>query len=320
MKPHEEELLRLKKKKVLDLEPEREILKKSVGHLFQPSPMKHRFMERASTGFEVMKMCRVLGISRRSYYHYLRRGLSRRREEHERLLVRIREIWGACREVYGSPRIMAELRAEGYRCGKNRIARLMKENGIRSLMRRRFNVTRKSEHRLSVAEVLVKRDFTAASINELWVSDITHIWTWEGWLYLAAVMDVHNREVVGWTLRERPTKDLVIDALLKGLRTRKPEAGLIFHSDRRTQYASFEMRNLMRSWHVRQSMSGRKSCFDNTIMESFFSPLKREFVHLETFQTKGQAERAVFKHIEIFNNRLRRVFGLEPQDPGGVLS
>jgi putative transposase len=277
--------------------------------------MKYRFMERAGSGFEVMKMGRVLGVSRSGYYRYLRRGLSRRREENERLLVRIREIWGARRKVYGSPRITAELRSEGHRCGKNRIARLMRENGIRSLMRRQFKVTTRSDHRLPVAEDLVKRDFTAASINELWVSDITYIWTWEGWMYLAAVMDVHNREVVGWTLRERPTKDLVVDALLKGLRTRRPEAGLIFHSDRGAQYASFEVRNLLRQWQARQSMSGRKSCFDNAVMESFFSSLKRELVHLETFHTKAQARQSVFEYIEIFYNRQRRHSSLNQRSP-----
>ena len=185
----------------------------------------------------------------------------------------------------------------------------------RSLMRRRFKVTTRSDHRLPVAEDLVRRDFTAASINELWVSDITYIWTWEDWLYLAAVMDVHNREVVGWTLRDRPTKDLVVDALLKGLRTRTPEAGLIFHSDRGAQYASLEVRELLRSWHVRQSMSGRGSCFDNAVMESFFSSLKRELVHLETFHTKAQAHQSVFAYIEIFYNRQRRHSALNHRTP-----
>jgi putative transposase len=277
--------------------------------------MKHRFMERAGSGFEVMKMCRMLGVSRSGYYRHLRRGLSRRREENERLLVRIREIWGARRKVYGSPRITAELRSEGYRCGKNRIARLMKENGIRSLLRRRFKVTTKSDHHLPVAEDLVKRDFTAASPNELWVSDITYIWTWEGWLYLAAVMDVHNREVVGWTLRERLAKDLVVDALLKGLRMRRPGAGLIFHSDRGAQYASLEVRTVLRHWQARQSMGGRKSCFDNAIMESFFSSLKRELVYLETFHSKAQAQRAIFEYIEIFYNRQRRHSALNLKTP-----
>ncbi len=277
--------------------------------------MKYRFMERAGSGFEVMKMCRVMGVSRSGYYRYLRRGLSRRREENEHLLARIREIWGARRKVYGSPRITAELRSEGTRCGENRIARLMKENGIRSLMRRRFKVTTRPDHRLPVAEDLVGRDFSAASLDELWVSDITYIWTWEGWLYLAAVMDVHNREIVGWTLRERPTKDLVVDALLKGLRARAPQAGLIFHSDRGAQYASLEVRNLLRSWRARQSMGARGSCFDNAVMESFFSSLKRELVHLETFHTKDQAQQSIFDYIEIFYNRQRRHSSLNQKTP-----
>lgn len=277
--------------------------------------MKHRFMERAGSGFEVMKMCRVMGVSRSGYYRYLRRGLSRRREENERLLVRVMEIWRARRKVYGSPRITAELRSEGYRCGENRIARLMRDHGIRSLMRRRFKVTTRRDHRLPVAEDLVGRDFSATSVNQLWVSDITYIWTWEGWLYLAAVMDVHNREIVGWTLRDRPTKDLVIDALLKGLRVRSPQAGLVFHSDRGAQYASLEVRNLLRSWQARQSMGGKGSCFDNAVMESFFSSLKRELVHLETFHTKARAQQSIFEYIEIFYNRQRRHSSLNQRTP-----
>jgi transposase InsO family protein len=256
-----------------------------------------------------------LGVNRSGYYRYLRRGLSRRREEDEQLLARIVEIWRARRKVYGSPRITAELRSEGHGCGHNRVARLMRENGIRSLVRRRFKVTTRSDHRLPVAEDLVGRDFTTASINELWVSDITYLWTWEGWLYLAAVMDVHNREIVGWTLRERPTKDLVGDALLKGLRARRPAAGLVFHSDRGAQYASHEVRNLLRSWHVRQSMSGRRSCFDNAVMESFFSSLKRELVQLETFHTRAQARQSVFEYIEVFYNRQRRHSSLNQKAP-----
>ena len=277
--------------------------------------MKYRFMERISSGFEVMKMCRVLGVSRSGYYTHLRRGLSPRREENERLTARIREIWAARRKVYGSPRITAELCSEGVRCGKKRIARLMRENGIRSLMNRRFKVTTRSDHRLPLAEGLVGRDFTTASINKLWVSDITYIWTWEGWLYLAAVMDVHNREIVGWALRDRLTKELVVESLQKGLRARTPQAGLIFHSDRGGQYASSEVRKLLRMWHVRQSMSGTGSCFDNAVMESFFSSLKRELVHLETFHTKAQARRSVFEYIEIFYNRQRRHSSLNHKTP-----
>jgi putative transposase len=277
--------------------------------------MKYRYMERAGSGFEVMKMCRVLGVSRSGYYTYMRRGLSPRRQENERLVSRIREIWRARRRVYGSPRITAELQSQGYRCGKNRIARLMQENGIRSLMRRRFKITTHSNHCLPVAEDLVGRNFAADSINELWLSDITYIWTWEGWLYLAAVMDVHNREIVGWALRDRLKKDVVIEALKNGLKKRVPQPGLIFHSDRGSQYASSEVRELLRMWHGRQSMSGRGSCFDNAVMESFFSSLKRELVHLETFHTKAQARQSVFEYIEIFYNRQRRHSSLNQRTP-----
>ena len=277
--------------------------------------MKYRYMERAGSGFEVMKMCRILGVSRSGYYTYKRRGLSPRRQENERLVSRIREIWKGRRRVYGSPRITAELRSEGHRCGKNRIARLMRENGIRSLMRRRFRVTTQSNHRLPVAADLVGRNFAAGSINELWLSDITYIWTWEGWLYLAAVMDVHSREIVGWALQEWLKKAVVIDALKTGLRTRTPKAGLIFHSPRGRQYASTEVRSLLRMWNTRQSMSGQGSCFDNAVMESFFSSLKRELVYQETFHTKAQARQSVFEYIEIFYNRQRRHSSLNQRTP-----
>jgi len=170
--------------------------------------MKYCFMERYGSGFEVMRMCRVLGVSRSGYYSYLRRGLSQRNEENRRLVIKIKEIWKGCHRVYGFPRITAELKAQGFVCGENRIARLMRENGIKVCTRNKFKLTTKSDHKLPIAEDLVGRDFSAFGINELWLSDITYIWTWEGWMYLAAVMDVYNRQIVGWALQDRLTKGL----------------------------------------------------------------------------------------------------------------
>ena len=250
--------------------------------------MKYLFMDRYGSGFAVRKMCRVLGISRSGYYRYLRRGLSRRHEEARSLLTKSREIWEVSRKVYGSPRVTAELRAQGFCCGENRIARIMRANGIASLTRKRYKITTNSNHKLPVAEDLVERDFTAPAPNRLWASDITYIWTWEGWLYLAAVMDVYNREIVGWTLYKRMTKELVANALLKALTKRDPEPGLIFHSDRGSQYASHRVRSILNAWQIHQSMSSKGDCFDNAIMESFFSSLKKELVHLRTFHTRGR--------------------------------
>ena len=272
-------------------------------------------MKRYGSGFEVMRMCRVLGVSRSGYYSYLRRGLSPRREENKRFLSRIKDIWKGSRGVYGSPRVTAELKAQGFTCGKNRIARLMRENGIKARTRKRFKITTKSDHNLPVAEDLVGRDFSASGINELWLSDITYIWTWEGWMYLSAVMDVYNRQIVGWALYDRLSKKLVVDALLSALNKRCPQPGLIFHSDRGSQYASNKVKKIVKAWHINQSMSDKGNCFDNAMMESFFSSLKKELVHLTTFHSKNQARRAVFEYIEIFYNRQRRHSALNQKSP-----
>ena len=152
-------------------------------------------------------------------------------------------------------------------------------------------------------------------MNELWLSDITYIWTWEGWLYLAAVMDVYSREIVGWTLYKRMTKELVVNSLPKALAKRDPQPGLIFHSDRGSQYASDKVKKILKAWHIPQSMSNKGNCFDNAMMESFFSSLKKELVYLMTFHSKDQARRSIFEYIEIFYNRQRRHSALNYKSP-----
>ena len=277
--------------------------------------MKYGFMERYGSGFEVRKMCRILEVSRSGYYSYLRRGLSLRNEENKRFVTKIKEIWKWSRGIYGSPRITAELQARGFGCGENRIARLMRENGIKARTRKRFKITTKSDHNLPIAEDLVGRDFSASQMNRLWLSDITYIWTWEGWMYLGAVMDVYNRQIVGWALHDRLNKALVVDSLMIALKERNPQPGLIFHSDRGSQYASHKVKKILKAWHIQQSMSNKGNCFDNAMMESFFSSLKKELVHLTTFHTKDQARRAIFEYIEIFYNRQRRHSALNQKSP-----
>ena len=272
-------------------------------------------MHQYGSGFAVMKMCRVLDVTRSGYYSYLRRGLSLRHEENRRLVERIKDIWHGVRGVYGSPRITAELRSLGFGCGKNRIARLMRENGIKSRIRKRFKVTTQSDHSLPIAADLVKRDFSAKAPNKKWLSDITYIWTWEGWMYLAVVMDVYNREIVGWALFDRLKKELVATALRKALLKRDPAPGLIFHSDRGSQYASHLVRKILNARGIRPSMSGKGDCFDNAMMESFFSSLKKELVRLETFHSKDKALRSLFEYIEVFYNRQRRHSALNYQTP-----
>jgi transposase InsO family protein len=152
-------------------------------------------------------------------------------------------------------------------------------------------------------------------MNRLWLSDITYIWTWEGWMYLGAVMDVYNRQIVGWALHDRLNKALVVDSLMIALKERNPQPGLIFHSDRGSQYASHKVKKILKAWHIQQSMSNKGNCFDNAMMESFFSSLKKELVHLTTFHTKDQARRAIFEYIEIFYNRHRRHSALNQKSP-----
>jgi len=232
--------------------------------------MKYRFIERYGSGFEVRKMCRALGVNRSGSYAYLRRGLRWRRVENARLVINIREIWRGSRGVYGSPRITADLHVQGQHCGKNRVARLMRDAGIKARTKKRFKVTTKSDHNFPIAEDLLDRDFSADSVNAVWVSEITYIWTREGWLYLAAVMDIFNRQIVEWALHERLTKDIVVNALRKAILECNPSSRLIFYSDRGSQYASHKVRGILNKRGFRQSMSGKGNCFDNAIMESFF--------------------------------------------------
>lgn len=277
--------------------------------------MKYRFMEQYSSEFAVRKMCQALSINRSGYYAFLRRGFSHRQEENQRLVRMIKDIWKKFRGVYGSPRITAELHAQGIQCGKNRVARLMRENGVKARTKKRFKVTTKSDHNKPIAEDLVERDFSATSMDELWLSDITYIWTWEGWLYMSAVMDVFNREIIGWALRERLTKDLVITAVRSAIVKRNPTNGLIFHSDRGSQYASNEVKKILKARDIRQSMSQKGDCYDNAMMESFFGSMKKELNRLETFYSKKQAWRFIFDYIEVFYNRQRRHSSLNYKTP-----
>jgi putative transposase len=251
-------------------------------------------------------MCQVLDVSRSGYYSWAKHTTSFRRNENERLLLYIQQAYIRGRGTYGSPRITAELRDNGIQCGKNRIARLMRENGIKAKTKRRFTATTKSRHDLLVAENLLKRKFSTDAANKVWFSDITFIWTKEGWTYLAAILDAYNRQIVGWSMNDRLNHSILADALDKALRGRKPEAGLIFHSDRGTQYASYAFRDLMDRCGFVPSMSSTGNCYDNAIIESFFHTLKTELIYFEKYQTRREAHGSVFEYIEVFYNRVRK--------------
>jgi putative transposase len=251
-------------------------------------------------------MCLLLGVSRSGYYAYGRQGNGVRRKANERLLEEIKRSYRAGRGAYGSPRITTDLRERGFRCGKNRVARLMRINGIAAKTKRRFKATTNSRHCLPVAPNLLNKRFVATGPDKVWVSDITYVWTHEGWLYLATVLDLFSRRVVGWAMGERITSELVIRALNQAIWKRKPAPGLIFHSDRGGQYASDAFRIILARHGIVQSMSNKGDCYDNAVAESFFHTLKTEYVYFESFRTRMQAQSGIFEYIEAFYNPTRR--------------
>lgn len=276
--------------------------------------MKYRFMDRNSSGFEVAKMAEVLGVSRSGYYAHHRRPQSARALEDEKLVTLIRLAWGKSRELYGAPRLTAELRSQGLRCGKNRVARLMRRAGIRSQTKKAFRVTTKSGGLLE-AEDLVQRRFQADRPGEMWVSDITYIRTRERWLYLAAVLDLYNRAVVGWSLGPRLGEDLVLTALNQALLRHPVKKGLVFHADRGGQYRGHQMEILLLRHGIHLSLGRRGDCYDNAAMESFFSTLKSELVNRIEFETEMEAQRRIYDYIEVYYNRQRRHTTLNYQTP-----
>ena len=267
--------------------------------------MRYQFIDRYRSLYRVEKMCRILQVSRSSYYTWKKRGKSMREKANERLVLKIKGIHEKSRKTYGSPRITVALRASGIRCGKNRIARLMRENGIVAKTKRRFKITTDSKHKLPISPNLLNQDFTADAPHKKWTGDITYIWTMQGWMYPPVVLDLFNREIVGWSMRKRITRDIVIDALSMAIQRKRPQKGLIFHSDRGSQYASHEFRKLLKKHHVIQSMSGKGNCYDNAVTESFFHTLKTELVYFETYRTRSEARQSIFEYMEIFYNRFR---------------
>ena len=277
--------------------------------------MKYAFIHEHRSSFRVEKMCRVCDVSRSGYYAWRQREKSRRQHENEQLVEKIKNIHALHRKVYGSPRITEELRAQGACCGKNRVARLMRLNGIRAKTVKRYRVTTNSAHRLPVAPNLVNRRFVADECNKLWVSDISYIATRKGWLYLAVIIDVFSRHVVGWSMGERLHDTLTVSAFRQAMIRRKPSSDPIFHSDRGSQYASDRFTTVLRGHGIIQSMSGKGNCYDNAVTESFFHTLKTELVYLESYETKAGARQSIFEYIEVFYNRVRRHSALGYKSP-----
>jgi putative transposase len=256
--------------------------------------------------WSVERMAKILGVSRSGYYRYLQAKPSHRRQSNQALLEKIKQIHQDNRELYGSPRIHAALKQQGVICGRHRVARLMKKNNIQAKVPKSYKVTTKVNPALSVAQNLLDQDFSAMRPNEKWVSDMTYIRTHEGWLYLAVILDLFSRRVVGMSMSASMTAELVINALNQAALHRNYPKEFIYHSDRGSQYASKAFQRLLKSHQILISMSGGGNCYDNAAMESFFHTLKTECVYLKaTYATRKEAERDIFDYVETFYNPKR---------------
>lgn len=266
--------------------------------------------------FSIKTMCGIFSVSRAGFYAWQKRPLSQRTVDDKRFLTLIKSSFQSSRQTYGHRRIYHDLRDQNENCGKHRIARLMRENAIRPKTKRKFRVTTDSKHNKPIYANYLARQFNAATPNQRWVSDITYIPTVEGWLYLAAVMDLYSRKIVGWAMSHRLQDMLVTDALKMALFRRKVKAtDLLVHSDRGSQYAGDNFQKLLGVYGITCSMSRKGDCWDNAAMESFFHTLKTECIHHERYKTRDEAKKSVFDYIEVFYNRYRRHSYLGYQSP-----
>jgi transposase InsO family protein len=268
--------------------------------------VKFAFIQEHLRGYPLGLTCRVLEVSRAGYYAWRKRPLSARARRRADLAGKVRRVHEDNRRVYGSPRVCAALQAQGEQVCENTVARLMQEQQIRAKTKKKFVPrTTDSRHSQPVADNLLDRQFAAARPNQKWAADITYIPTDEGWLYLAGVLDLCSRKVVGWSMAEDLKTPLAADALRMALAHRQPAEGLLHHSDQGVQYASDEYQQLLRGHQLRPSMSGNGDCWDNACVESFWATLKTELVNHEHYATRDQARQSIFEYIEVFYNRQR---------------
>ena len=277
--------------------------------------MRFQFIAEHRDEFPVILMCKVLDVSPSGYYAWRRRPPSAREMANQKLIEKIKIVYNENHGVYGSPRIYRELKDQGVACSENRIARLMRLRELQAKQTKRFKTTTKRNKADPVAPNLVQQDFTADEPDQIWLADITYIATLEGWLYLAAILDLYTRRIVGWAMSDRMTSDLTLAALQMALLQRQPDAGLIHHSDQGSQYTAQVYQALLKDHGIRASMNGAGSWYDNAPMESFFGTLKSELVHHCVYHTRDEARADVFYYIESFYNRRRRHSALDYLSP-----
>ena len=268
--------------------------------------MRYHAIHEHDRRYPVRLMCRTLAASPAGYYAWRARPESLRKTANRALVAKIRGIHQKSRETHGSPSISYALVKRGHAVGEHRVARLMRSEGIRAKTVKKLPATTKSHHRMPVAANALNCQFTVAQPNQVWDGDITYVWTTEGWLYLAVVLDLYSRFVIGWALEARLTGALTQQALTMAIRHRTPKAGVLHHSDRVSQYAATRYQLLLTTHGITTSMSRRGNCLDNTCVESFFGTLKRELVYHRHYVTREDAKRDIFEYIEVFYNRKRR--------------
>lgn len=250
--------------------------------------------------------CEQLNVSRSGYYAWCRRPESMRTKENRRLTAQITALHQRSRQTYGYPRIHAELRAMGITCGKHRLARLMKQAGLQTRMKRLWDKSTRGKTFEHIEADQLQQDFSADQPNQRWVSDYTYIPTQQGWLYVATIMDLFSRKIIGWSMSERRNKHLTLDALKMALRQRKHQTNLLLHSDQGMEYRTAQYHQLLKEYQITCSMSRKGNCLDNAAMESFYHTLKTEHVHHYHYKTREEAKRSIFEYIEVFYNRQRR--------------
>jgi putative transposase len=277
--------------------------------------MRFALIDQAKAAFPVHRLCGVLGVSQSGYFAWKDRPACRRQHEDMVLLVHVRSAFALSNGTYGSPRMTRELQDSGLAVGRRRTARLMRQNGLQARQKRRFKRTTDSQHAWPVAANLLDQDFTAARPDEKWGADISYLWTREGWLYLAVVIDLFARRVVGWATGDRLHRDLALAALRKAIVIRRPNAGLIHHSDRGSQYCSVDYQSELRNHGILISMSGKGNCYDNAMVETFFKTLKSELIWRTVFYNRIEADRAIARYIDGFYNPVRRHSALDFTSP-----
>ena len=309
--PHEDaakEITRLRRERDLARQ-ERDLLKKSAGLLRQGKSMRFRFIdaERAGLAMPIFRLCRLLQVSVSGFYAWRNRGPSQRQLDDMVLLAHVRAAFRRSRESYGAERVHHELAENGIEVGRHRVARLMRGNGLSPKRKQKFKKTTDSQHNKAVASNLLDQNFSAEAPNEKWAADISYIWTAQGWLYLAVMLDLYSRRVIGWAVGARMTSDLPLRALNRAIGLRQPGAGVIHHSDRGSQYCSDAYQARLGELGFLASMSGKGNCYDNAVVETFFKTIKSELIWRTVFMSRSQAETAIAGYIDGFYNPVRRL-------------